>query len=124
MYNHGKLFMTISVIVILGYKKYIYNMAQYKVVLFSINVLIFSLFLQSIYYGDSLVGPYDWKPEGCGFDHRRGRHHSFVEIDHDIFSTVILSLLLIQEGKLSVSGERMCTILVRGLSLPSKCVVR
>ena len=35
--------------------------------------------------------------------------HSFVEIDHEIFSTVILSLLLIQEGQLSVSGERMCT---------------
>ena len=30
---------------------------------------------------------------------------SFVEIDHEIFSTVILSLLLIQEGQLSVSGE-------------------
>ena len=28
------------------------------------------------------------------------------------FSTVILSLPLIQEGQLSVSGERMCTILV------------
>ena len=27
------------------------------------------------------------------------------------FSTVILSLLLIQEGQLSVSGERMCTML-------------
>ena len=36
----------------------------------------------------------------------------FVEIDHEIFSTVILSLPLIQEGQLSVSGERMCTILV------------
>ena len=31
------------------------------------------------------------------------------------FSTVILSLLLIQEGQLSVSGERMCTILVNRL---------
>ena len=31
---------------------------------------------------------------------------------HEIFSTVILSLPLIQEGKLSVSGKRMCTILV------------
>ena len=41
--------------------------------------------------------------------------HSFVEIDHEIFSTVILSLLLIQEGQLSVSGERMCTILVNRL---------
>ena len=38
----------------------------------------------------------------------------------------ILSLPLIQEGQLSVSGERMCIILVNrwGLSLPSKRVVR
>ena len=46
---------------------------------------------------------------------RRGRQHSFVEIDHEIFSTVILSLPLIQEGQLSVSGEKMCTILVNRL---------
>ena len=39
----------------------------------------------------------------------------FVETDHEIFSTVILSILLIQEGQLSVSGERMCTILVKCL---------
>ena len=39
----------------------------------------------------------------------------FVEIDHEIFSTVILSFPLIQEGQLSVSGERMCTILVNRL---------
>ena len=39
----------------------------------------------------------------------------FVAIDHEIFSTVILSLPLIQEGQLSVSGERMCTILVNCL---------
>ena len=43
------------------------------------------------------------------------RQHSFVEIDHEIFSTVILSLPLIQEGQLSFSGERMCTILVNRL---------
>ena len=51
---------------------------------------------------------------------------SFTEINHEIFSTVILSLLLIQEGQLSVSGERMCTILVnhRGVSPSSKRVVR
>ena len=49
----------------------------------------------------------DWRPGG--------RQHSFVEIDHEIFSTVILSLPLIQEGQLSVSGERMCTILVNRL---------
>ena len=46
---------------------------------------------------------------------RRGRQHSFVEIDHEIFSTVILSLPLIQERQLSVSGERMCTILINRL---------
>ena len=57
----------------------------------------------------------DWRPQGCGFDPRQGRQHSFVEIDHKIFSTVILSLPLIQEGQLSVSGERMCTILVNHL---------
>ena len=31
--------------------------------------------------------------------------------DREIFSTVILSLPLIQEGQLSVSGERMSTVL-------------
>ena len=59
-----------------------------------------------------LDAPSDWRPGGHGFNPRRGRQHSFVEIDHEIFSTIILSLPLIQEGQLSVSGERMCTILV------------
>ena len=65
--------------------------------------------------------------ESCRFSPLPGRQHSFLEIDHEIFSSVILSLLLIQEGQLSVSGERMCKILVnhlRELSLPSKSVVR
>ena len=53
--------------------------------------------------------------EVAGSIPRRGWQHSFVEIDHEIFSTVILSLPLIQEGQLSVSGERMCTILVNRL---------
>ena len=45
-----------------------------------------------------------------------GRQHSFVVmIDREIFSTVILSRPLIEEGRLSVSGERMCTILVNRL---------
>ena len=56
-----------------------------------------------------LDAPSDWRPGGRGFNPRRGQQHSFEEIDHEIFSTVILSLLLIQEGQLSVSGERMCT---------------
>ena len=62
-----------------------------------------------------LDAPSDWRPGGRGFSPRRGRQHSFVEIDHEIFSTVILSLPLIQEGQLSVSGERMCTVLVNRL---------
>ena len=62
-----------------------------------------------------LDAPSDWRPGGRGSNPRRDRQHSFVEIDHEIFSTVILSLPLIQEGQLSVSGERMCTILVNRL---------
>ena len=62
-----------------------------------------------------LDAPSDWRQGGPGFNPRRGRQHSFVEIDHKIFSMVILSLLLIQEGQLSVSGERMCTIMVNRL---------
>ena len=65
------------------------------------------------------VAQLDARPTGdqevAGSTPRRGRQHSFVEIDHEIFSTVILSLPLIQEGQLSVSGERMCTILVNRL---------
>ena len=62
-----------------------------------------------------LDAPSDWRPGGRVSNPRRGRQHSFVEIDHEIFSTVILSLPLIQEGQLSVSGERMCIILVNRL---------
>ena len=43
-----------------------------------------------------------------------GRQHSFVEIDHEIFSMVVLSFPLIQ-GQLSVSGGKMGTILVNRL---------
>ena len=62
-----------------------------------------------------LDAPSDWGPGGRGFNPRRGRQHSFVETDHEIFSTIILSLPLIQEGQLSVPGERMCTIQVNRL---------
>ena len=50
------------------------------------------------------------------------QQHSFMEIDHDIFYTVILSLPLVQEGQLSVSGKRMSTILVNCLE-DKACVV-
>ena len=88
-------------------------------------MLIFFLFLQrNIGCGYSLEepasvaqldAPSDWRPGGRRFNPGRGRQHSFVEIDHEIFSTVILSLPLIQEGQLSVSGGRICTILVNRL---------
>ena len=35
--------------------------------------------------------------------------HSFVEINHEMFSMVILSLQLIQEEQLSVSDKKICT---------------
>ena len=54
----------------------------------------------------------DWWSGGCGFDLCRVGNILSWRFDHEIFSTVILSLLLIQEGQLSVSGKRMCTLLV------------
>ena len=51
----------------------------------------------------------------CTNKYKTNQKVRLVEIDHEIFSTVILSLPLIQEGQLSVSGERMCTILVNCL---------
>ena len=77
-----------------------------------------SIMYASIYFcrlGGAVGCAVRLETRGRGFDPRRGRQHSFVEIDHEIFSTVILSLPLIQEGQLSVSGERMCTILVNRL---------
>ena len=56
-----------------------------------------------------------------------GSGNIFVEIDHGIFSTVILSLLLIQEGQLSISGEKRCASTgqpLRGLSLTDKSTDR
>ena len=37
-----------------------------------------------------LAAPSDCRPGGRGFNPCRGRQLSFVEIDHEIFSTVIL----------------------------------
>ena len=48
------------------------------------------------------------------------RSHTFVEIDHQIISTVILLLPLIQEGLLSVTRGSMCT----KLEVLVKCLVK
>ena len=37
------------------------------------------------------------------------RSHTFVEIDHEMISTAVLLLLLIQEVLLSVTRQNMCT---------------
>ena len=75
----------------------------------------FSLSNQTARLGGSVGYAFDWRPGGRKFNPRRGWQHSFVEIDDEIFSTVILSIPLIQEGQMSVSGERMFTILVNRL---------
>ena len=81
-------------------------------ILFSLSNQTDRLVLASV---AQLYVPFDWRPGGRGFNPRCGRQHSFLEIDHEIFSTVILSLPQIQEGQFSVSGERICTILVNRL---------
>ena len=52
-----------------------------------------------------LDAPSEWRPGGRAFNPCRDRQHSFMEIDREIFSMVILSLPLLQKGQLSVSGE-------------------
>ena len=44
-------------------------------------------------------------------------------VDHEIFPTVILALPLIEEGQLSVSGEKMCSLLVNRLD-DEECSVK
>ena len=69
------------------------------------DIFIYLFFFLLLFFRENKTWHFMWSPQ----------QHSFVVIDHEIFSTVILSLLLIQEGQLSVSGERMCTILVNRL---------
>ena len=92
--------------------------ALFAYVIFS-ETLVFEFLGHLLYVLSASVAqldaPSDWRPGGCGFNPRRGWQYSFVEIDHEIFSTVILSLPLIQEGQLSVSGKRMYTILANRL---------
>ena len=52
----------------------------------------------------------------------QAQSHTFVKIENEIISLVILLLLLIQEGLLSVASESMCTKywLTAWSSLPRK----
>ena len=49
-----------------------------------------------------------WRADGHGYN-PWVRQHSFMEIGHEIISTAIPFLLLIQVGQLSVTGKWMCT---------------
>ena len=51
----------------------------------------------------------------CGYNPRRVGNILSWRNDQEICYTVILFLLLIQEGQLSVSDERICTILANHL---------
>ena len=56
--------------------------------------------------GSSVGSASAWYAGGRGFDPHI-RQHSFLEFGHEIISTAILFLPLIQEGQLSVSVERI-----------------
>ena len=57
----------------------------------------------------SLVGcAYDWYSGDCRCDPPVWQNF-FIEVSHEIISTAILFLPLIQVGQLSVTGERLCT---------------
>ena len=57
--------------------------------------------------GSSVGCAFAWYADGRGFDPHVQQHY-FVEIGHEIISTAILSLPLIQ-GQLSATGKKMCT---------------
>ena len=64
----------------------------------------------SVLLRQAKVAQSDMGPAGsgdCGFDFHGVWQYSFIEIDLEIFSTVILSFPLIQGGHLSVSGKRL-----------------
>ena len=59
-------------------------------------------------YGNSLRKLGSIAQSNLSFEPQLG-NITFVEIDHEIISTVILPLPLIQEGQLSVTGKIICT---------------
>ena len=61
-------------------------------------------FTQNWHYIIILMNNYLWS-RSHEFEPKPG-HLTFAEIDHEIISLVILSLPLIQEGHLSVTGEK------------------
>ena len=91
-------------------------------------------FNMNTYASKNITFSWKWSPSFSKGDYSIGRDFAFLvykfhychrdsnilswRFDHELLYMVILSLLLILEGQLSVSGQ------YRGLSLPSKSVVR
>ena len=76
--------------------------------------------------GSEVSSVSDNKSRGHKFESQLS-HILFLEIDHEIISTVILLLPLIQEEQESVTGKSICTSTgqrLRRLSLPLKSVSR
>ena len=63
-------------------------------------IIIFILYLQLylLHHPPASVAQLDAGPGGRGFNPRRGWQHSFVEIDHEIFSTVISPFRWFKKG--------------------------
>ena len=72
------------------------------------HIFFLNITWESAGRGSSIGCESAWYANGRGFD-PHVRQHSFVEIGHEIISMAILSVPLIQEWQLSVTGERMCT---------------
>ena len=79
----------------MGLRRNMPGFAKCNVYISAIQLFLYTYMSASV---AQLDAPSDWRPRGRGFDPRRSRQHSFVQIDHEIFSNVILSLPLLQEG--------------------------
>ena len=66
---------------------------------------LFRCLLKILFYPASYAS--DWWSGVFGIDPRRVRRHSFMKVDHEMFCTFILSVPLIQEEQVPVSGERL-----------------
>ena len=60
-------------------------------------------------HGSSIGCVSAWYADGCGFEPHIWLNILSLRFGHENVSTTILSLLLIQEGQLSATGERMGT---------------
>ena len=73
-----------------------------------------------------MAAPSDWRLGGHGFNPRRGRQHSFVEIDQNIFYGHSLPSADSRRAVVSFWRKNVHNtgLPLRGLSLPSRRVVR